>query len=66
MTEDNEKSQDELHDSEIDQIELSFQYVSKEQLNSTTLLDVGLSPLKTHSISSHSIVSYGKMKLQQV
>ena len=65
MTEDNEKSQDELHDSEIDQIELSFQYVSKEQLNST-LLDVGLSPLKTHAISSHSIVSYGKMKLQQV
>ena len=65
MTEDNEKSQDELHDSEIDQIELSFQYVSKEQLNST-LLDAGLSPLKTHVISSHSIVSYGKMKLQQV
>ena len=65
MAEDKEESQDKSHDSEIDEIELSFQSdVSKEQLNST-LSEIGVSPLKTHAISSHSIVSYGKKKLKQ-
>ena len=65
MAEDKEESQDKSHNSEIDEIELSFQSdVSKEQLNST-LSEIGVSPLKTHAISSHSIVSYGKKKLKQ-
>ena len=62
MAEDKEESQSGSHDSEIDEIELPFQSdVSKEPLNST----LPVSPLKTHAISSHLIVSYGKKKLKQ-
>ena len=65
MAENKEESQDESHNSEIDEIELSFQSsISKEQLNST-LSEIGVCPLKIHAISSHSIVSYGKKKLKQ-
>ena len=60
LMEDTEESQDELQDSEPDEIELSFQSdVSKEQLNSA-LTEIGVYTLKTHTISSHSIVFYGK------
>ena len=60
MVEDKEESQDDSHDTEIDENELSFQSdISKEQLNST-LSEIGVSPLKTHATSSHSIVSYEK------
>ena len=48
----------------MDETELSFQHVSKEQLNST-LSRIGVSPLKTCAISSNSVVSHGKKKLNQ-
>ena len=60
MAQDKQESQDASHDREIGEIKLSFQSdVSKEQLNST-LSEIGVSPLKIHAISSHSVVSYGK------
>ena len=66
MAEDKEELQDTSHDSEIDEIELSFPSdVSKEQLTQHCQRKIGVSPLKTMllahiQLSSHSLVSYGK------
>ena len=63
--EETELSQDEQickPDEQLKEIESSFQSeVSKTSLNST-LIEIDLSPVKTHAVCSHSIVSYGKKR----
>lgn len=63
-SDDTEQSQDE-QTQELTEIESSFQAdLSKTSLNST-LTEINISPVKTHAVSSHLLVPYGKRKIKQ-